>query len=53
MKERFWSLPEEFRQEIGRKLEERFEFLFKKLNVVNTVSIVRQKIPRDERELSD
>jgi fructose-bisphosphate aldolase, class II len=53
MKERFWSLPEEFRQEIGRKLEERFEFLFKKLNVVNTASIVRQKIPRDERELSD
>jgi fructose/tagatose bisphosphate aldolase len=50
-KERFWSLPEEFRKEIGRKLEDRFEFLFKKLNVVNTQSIVREKIPVDAREL--
>jgi fructose-bisphosphate aldolase, class II len=50
-KERFWSLPEEFRKEIGRKLEDRFEFLFKKLNVVNTQSVVREKIPVDAREL--
>ena len=50
-KERFWSLPEEFRKEIGRKLEERFEFLFKKLNVVNTASVVRDKVPLDPREL--
>ena len=50
-KERFWNLPDEFRSEIGRKLEERFEFLFKKLNVVNTVSVVRDKVPVDAREL--
>ena len=47
LKEKFWSLPEEFRREIGGKLEERFEFLFKKLNVVNTVSLVREKVPLD------
>ncbi|MEK6602674.1 MAG: class II fructose-bisphosphate aldolase [Candidatus Binatota bacterium] len=45
LKEKFWGLPEGFRKEIGRKLEERFEFLFKKLNVVNTVSLVREKVP--------
>jgi fructose/tagatose bisphosphate aldolase len=50
-KERFWNLPDEFRSEIGRKLEERFEFLFKKLNVVNTASVVRDKVPVDAREL--
>ena len=32
-------------------LEERFEFLFKKLNVVNTASIVRDKVPLDARAL--
>ncbi|MBI4487750.1 MAG: aldolase, partial [Deltaproteobacteria bacterium] len=46
LKEKFWTLPEAFRREIGRKLEERFEFLFKKLNVLNTVSLVREKVPR-------
>ena len=51
LKEKFWGLPEGFRKEIGRKLEERFEFLFKKLNVVNTVSLVREKVPLDGREL--
>ena len=51
LKEKFWSLPEAFRKEIGQKLEERFEFLFKKLNVVNTVSLVREKVPVDGREL--
>ncbi|HEY1268861.1 MAG TPA: class II fructose-bisphosphate aldolase [Candidatus Binatia bacterium] len=51
LKERFWTLPESFRKEIGKKLEERFEFLFKKLNVVNTASLVRERIPHDAREL--
>jgi hypothetical protein len=37
-------LPEAFRKEIGRKLEERFEFLLKKLNVVSTVRLVREKV---------
>ncbi|MGH7770594.1 MAG: class II fructose-bisphosphate aldolase [Candidatus Binatia bacterium] len=51
LKERFWTLPETFRKDIGKKLEDRFEFLFKKLNVVNTVSLVREKVPLDGREL--
>ncbi len=51
LKEKFWTLPEEFRKEIGKKLEERFEFLFKKLNVVNTVSLVREKVPLGGKEL--
>ncbi|SRR5258706_771646 len=51
LKEKFWTLPEPFKREIGRKLEQRFEFLFEKLNVVNTVSIVREKVPLDGREL--
>ena len=44
LKEKFWSLPGEFRKEIGKKLEDRFEFLFKKLNVVHTASLVREKV---------
>jgi fructose/tagatose bisphosphate aldolase len=51
LKERFWTLPESFRKEVGKKLEERFKFLFKKLNVVNTQSLVRETIPADAREL--
>ena len=45
LKEKFWSLPEEFRAEIGKELQGRFEFLFKKLNVVNTVALAREKVP--------
>jgi fructose/tagatose bisphosphate aldolase len=51
LKEKFWTLPEAFRKEIGKKLEDRFEFLFKKLNAVNTVAVVRAKVPLDGREL--
>jgi fructose/tagatose bisphosphate aldolase len=51
LKEKFWTLPEAFRKDIGKKLEDRFEFLFKKLNAVNTVSVVREKVPLDGREL--
>ncbi|MBI4528278.1 MAG: class II fructose-bisphosphate aldolase [Deltaproteobacteria bacterium] len=50
LKEKFWNLPESFRNEIGRDLENRFEFLFKKLNVVNTASLVREKVPVDSGE---
>ncbi len=45
LKDKFWSLPEAFRVEIGKELESRFEFLFKKLNVVNTVALVHEKVP--------
>ncbi|MCZ6626370.1 MAG: hypothetical protein O7B35_19385 [Deltaproteobacteria bacterium] len=51
LKEKFWSLPEAFRKEIGKELEARFEFLFKKLNAVNTVSLVRKTVPLDGEEL--
>jgi len=43
-KEKFWGLPTEVREEISRSLEEKFEFLFKKLNVINTRSIVKQYV---------
>jgi len=51
LKEKFWGLPEAFRKEIGKTLENRFEFLFNKLNVVNTVSLVREKVPLNDREM--
>ena len=51
LKEKFWTLPEAFRKEIGKTLEQRFEFLFKKLNVVDTVSLVRAKVPVDGPKL--
>jgi len=40
-KKEMWNLPPEIRQEIGRELEEKFYFLFEKLNVLNTAEIVR------------
>jgi fructose/tagatose bisphosphate aldolase len=40
-KQELWNLPGEVRQEIGRELEEKFYFLFEKLNVLNTAEIVR------------
>jgi hypothetical protein len=31
-----WNLPPQIRTEIGRELEDKFSFLFEKLNVLNT-----------------
>ncbi len=39
-KEKFWTLPEQVKQAIGQELEDKFDFLFKKLNVVNNYDIV-------------
>jgi len=44
LKEKFWNLPEGFRKDFGKKLEARFELLFRKLNVVDTVFLVREKV---------
>jgi fructose/tagatose bisphosphate aldolase len=39
-KRRLWDLPEPVRAEIGQALQEKFEFLFRKLRVVGTKDIV-------------
>lgn len=39
-KEKFWTLPQAIRKTIGNELEAKFDFLFKKLNVVNTYDTV-------------
>ena len=43
-KERFWTLPESVRKAIGDELEAKFDFLFKKLNVVNTHDTVTKYV---------
>jgi fructose/tagatose bisphosphate aldolase len=43
-KKKFWELPRDKKEGIGMELEGRFEFLFKKLNVVNTTDTVKQWI---------
>ncbi len=44
-KKALWDLPVDVRTRIGTALEEKFSFLFKKLNVVETASLVRQAVP--------
>ncbi len=39
-----WELPDEERQKIGTALEEKFDYLFKKLNVVQTREIVKKSV---------
>lgn len=43
-KERFWTLPETVRKTIGEELEAKFDFLFKKLKVVNTYDTVTKYV---------
>ena len=43
-KEKFWTLPESVRATIGQELEDKFDFLFRKLNVVNTYDIVTKYV---------
>jgi fructose/tagatose bisphosphate aldolase len=43
-KEKVWNLPNGTRDTIGKKLEEKFDFLFKKLNVVNTKDTITKTI---------
>lgn len=43
-KEKIWTLPESVRKTIGEELDAKFDFLFKKLNVVNTCDIVTKYV---------
>lgn len=43
-KEKLWNLPVSTRDAISKQLEEKFDFLFKKLNVVNTKDIISKTI---------
>ncbi len=43
-KQEMWNLPSEIRREIGRELEEKFLFLFGKLNVFDTAEIVTKYV---------
>jgi fructose/tagatose bisphosphate aldolase len=54
-KREFWSLDAGVKEAIGRSLEERFTFLFTKLNVAGTTSLVRRfvtvPVPVFDREV--
>jgi len=43
-KKEWWSLPEDVRTEIGQRLEDQFAFLFEKLNVPNTTTLVAETV---------
>ncbi|MCD6352738.1 MAG: class II fructose-bisphosphate aldolase [Proteobacteria bacterium] len=43
-KKQLWDLPESVRAAIGKELEDKFDFLFRKLNVVNTKEIVQKYV---------
>lgn len=43
-KEKFWTLPADVKRTIGQELENKFDFLFKKLNAVNNHDIVLKYI---------
>ena len=43
-KERFWNLPYDLRNKIGEELEAKFDFLFKKLNVIHSKEIINKTI---------
>jgi len=48
-KERFWTLPGPVKKTIGQELEDKLDFLFRKLKVVNTYSIVTKYVtPAEE-----
>ena len=47
-KERFWTLPGPVKKTIGQELEEKLDFLFKKLKVVNTYAIVTKYVKPSE-----
>ncbi|MFC1890690.1 class II fructose-bisphosphate aldolase, partial [Thermodesulfobacteriota bacterium] len=46
-KEKFWGLTDETRESIGSNLENKFDFLFDKLNVGGTVDVVRKCVTSD------
>lgn len=44
MKEAFWNLPDSVRTGLRNELQSRFEFLYQKLNVGNTVELVQKTV---------
>lgn len=44
-KEKVWNMPEDNKRKIGAELEDRFDLIFKKLNSVNTMDIVKKRVP--------
>lgn len=44
VKEEFWTLPESTRNAIGKELEDKFDFLFKKLGAVDTKADVEKYV---------
>ncbi|MCR4322098.1 MAG: class II fructose-bisphosphate aldolase [Candidatus Brocadiaceae bacterium] len=43
-KERFWNLSSDVRNKIGEELEAKFDFLFKKLNVIHSKEIIKKTV---------
>lgn len=43
-KERFWNLSADVRKKIGDELEAKFDFLFKKLNVIHSKEVINKTI---------
>ena len=50
-KERFWNLPSDVRNKIGEELEAKFDFLFKKLNVIHSKEIIKKTLKPVEVQL--
>ena len=42
LKQELWNLPENTRIAIGKELEDKFDFLFQKLNVGNTAELIKK-----------
>ena len=43
-KKKMWDMPEDIRKKISEELEQKFNLLFKKLNVANTKKLVEDKV---------
>ncbi|MCX7956873.1 MAG: class II fructose-bisphosphate aldolase [Endomicrobia bacterium] len=52
-KKQVWSLPENVRKEISNDLQKKFEFLFEKLNILNTKSIVKKYVKPVKVKITD
>ncbi len=50
-KERFWNLSSDVRNKIGEELEAKFDFLFKKLNVIHSKEIIKKTLKPVEVQL--
>lgn len=46
-KREIWNLEQSVRDEISKSLEEKFSFLFKKLNVCNTINLVNRYLTKN------